>query len=351
MRFEFRNFGSIKEVSLEIKPFTLIGGKNQSGKSFILKAIYSILEPIHRTGNFIYSGNFHAGGRSLEEIEKKFRWVFQQDVIGNLVNRFAEEKFLTIKISGKNTVNITIEASSKRRILYDTNELIPDIPIERVNFIPSPVVLDIEKGIATYREFYRNNYGIPDIYWDIIRDIRNTDRADKPELEETFGAIRKVIGGYFKYVEGKGFLFIKSGKKFNMNTVATGIKLLGLLQLLIERNFLKKNTLLIMEEPEVHLHPALRFSLMELLKELANKGVYILISTHSPEIVAYTEYLVKSGKLSKENCSFLFLEFDEKGITSRGISSSSLKILNRMMMSLTEDFFDLTIKELEEFEK
>jgi len=350
MKFEFRNFGSIEKASLELKPFTLIGGKNQSGKSFILKAIYSILEPIHKSGNFIYSGNFHVGGRSLEKIEKKFRWVFQQDAIGNLVNRFAEEKFSTIKISGKNTVNITIKSSSKK-MFYDTHELIPDTPIGKVNFIPSPVILDIEKGMATYREFYKNNYGVPDIYWDIIRDIRNTGIADEPELEKIYKSIRKLIGGYFRYEEGKGFLFIKAKKKFNMNIVAAGIKLLGLIQLLIERNFLKKNTFLILEEPEVHLHPALRFGLVELLKELANKGVYILISTHSPEIIAYTEYLVKSGKLPKKNCSFLFLEFDEEKMISEGKSTNSIKALNKMMMSLTEDMFNLSLKEVEEFER
>jgi hypothetical protein len=224
------------------------------------------------------------------------------------------------------------------------------IPIGKVNFIPSPAILDIEKGIATYREFHKNNYGVPDIYWDIIRDIRNTGMADKPELRKIYKSIRKLIGGYFRYEEGRGFLFIKAKKKFNMNIVATGIKLLGLIQLLIERNFLKKNTLLIIEEPEVHLHPTLRFSLMELLKELADKGVYILISTHSPEIIAYTEYLVKSGKLPKENCSFLFLDFNEEKLVSEGESTNSIKALKRMMMSLTEDMFNLSLREIEEFE-
>lgn len=89
---------------------------------------------------------------------------------------------------------------------------------------------------------------------------------------------------------------------------------------------------------------------MELLKELADKGVYILISTHSPEIIAYTEYLVKSGKLPKENCSFLFLDFNEEKLVSEGESTNSIKALKRMMMSLTEDMFNLSLREIEEFE-
>ena len=44
MKFEFYNIGCIEEVELELKPFTLIAGINQSGKSFILKCIYGILE-------------------------------------------------------------------------------------------------------------------------------------------------------------------------------------------------------------------------------------------------------------------------------------------------------------------
>ena len=40
MRISFRNFGSIKSAELWIKPFTVIAGKNETGRSFVLRTLY-----------------------------------------------------------------------------------------------------------------------------------------------------------------------------------------------------------------------------------------------------------------------------------------------------------------------
>jgi len=202
MRIEFLNFGPIEKATLEVKPFTLVAGVNQSGKSYILRTLYSTLEPVHRFGeDEALNGQWRFGGRSLKEVEKKLRWVFQIGELGGLVNRFTEKTEAQIKIFSENKVTITIRKESKRRLICDHEEIIPDTQIEKVNFIASPVVLDLVKSIATYREFYTNNYGVPDIYWDIVRDVRNIGRSDNPQLEFIWKKIRKVIGGYFKYTE------------------------------------------------------------------------------------------------------------------------------------------------------
>jgi len=348
MRIEFLNFGPIEKATLEVKPFTLVAGVNQSGKSYILRTLYSILEPVHRFGeDKTLNSQWRVGGRSLRKIEKKLRWVFQIGELGDLVNRFTKKAEAQIKIFSKNEVTITIRKESKRRLIYDHEEVIPDIQIEKVNFIASPVVLDLVKSMATYREFYANNYGVLDIYWDIVRDLRNIGRSDSPQLEFIWRKIQKIIGGYFKYTEKEGFVFVKKGKKFNVNVVATGIKLLGIIQLLIERDCLRKQTMLFLEEPEVHLHPGLRFKLLEILKELIENEVYIILSTHSPEIVAYIEYLVNTNSLDPNKCSFLFLEMDENALLSFGESTNDAKILHKIMMSLTEDLFELSIREFD----
>ena len=355
MKISFYNFGSIKSAELWIKPFTVIAGKKETGKSFILRALYGIFSSHHKSGDRdLVSGKFTVGGISTRNLEQKLRWIFQQRQIGNLVNRYLEvkeEKKATIEVvTEKNKSLLSITASQKRKIDFSDEEIILDLVIQRANFIATPLVLDLEKGISYYRTNLPANYGIPDIYWDIVKDIKNVDIADVVDLEEIYDEIRKTIGGRFEYDPKEGFIFRKGKFKFNMNLVASGIKIFGLIQLLIERNFLSRDTVLIIEEPEVHLHPSLRFKLVDIFKLLSESGVYVIFSTHSPEIIRYIEYLLQKKKLSEENIEILHLIETPAGST--GKREPQLEVIEEILESLTEDYFYLVMKEtLEEGEE
>ena len=45
------------------------------------------------------------------------------------------------------------------------------------------------------------------------------------------------------------------GKTFDLNEVATGIKAFSIIQLLLKNGHIDNRTLLIIDEPESHLHP------------------------------------------------------------------------------------------------
>ncbi len=72
----------------------------------------------------------------------------------------------------------------------------------------------------------------------------------------------------------------------------------------------KPGTLLILEEPEAHLHPDAQRILARALVKLVNKGVYVLLITHSPYILQQINnsiklyYLKRAGK-EKELKEFL----------------------------------------------
>jgi len=46
--FELSNLGNIKNATVQIKPFTIIAGENSSGKSFITKSLYSVLDALNK---------------------------------------------------------------------------------------------------------------------------------------------------------------------------------------------------------------------------------------------------------------------------------------------------------------
>lgn len=67
------------------------------------------------------------------------------------------------------------------------------------------------------------------------------------------------------------------------------IRLAALEALAEFKELIKDRVVLLLEEPETHLHPHLRRRIRKVMGELASKGWTIVISTHSPELVSFDE--------------------------------------------------------------
>jgi energy-coupling factor transporter ATP-binding protein EcfA2 len=75
-------------------------------------------------------------------------------------------------------------------------------------------------------------------------------------------------------------------KKIDIRNLATGLKWFVILELLLEKGLLDDKTLLIFDEPEVHLHPAWQNVMANLLIVINRTfGCQLLISTHSPNFL------------------------------------------------------------------
>lgn len=105
-----------------------------------------------------------------------------------------------------------------------------------------------------------------------------------------------VIGGKARFDEEgvtPGFRFLSnSEEEFNLEECATGIKSFSILQMLICNGYINNNTLLILDEPEAHLHPQWVVEYARLIVLLhKNMGVRFLISTHSTDMVLALKYI------------------------------------------------------------
>jgi predicted ATPase len=97
MRFKYivRGLGNIDEATIDIAPFTLIAGQNNSGKSFTTKSLYCILEALNdnylaETLSKLYDEmrfnffNFIQAARNLPEVDVKFIELFENDFLETL---------------------------------------------------------------------------------------------------------------------------------------------------------------------------------------------------------------------------------------------------------------------------
>ena len=132
---------------------------------------------------------------------------------------------------------------------------------------------------------------------DILDDINNKDIIQfKQKVDE-------LINGEFNF-NNRGLLEFKQDEKiFDLNNTSSGIKSMGMLQLLLENRKLKENTYLIMDEPEVHLHPEWQVKLAKILVLLVKDlNVKLFINSHSPQFIEALEvYSTKYGLKDETN--------------------------------------------------
>ena len=133
----------------------------------------------------------------------------------------------------------------------------------------------------------------------VINEIINNNRFKKifdKIFENCPGKI--IINKDLKYA----YHLDGTDKSLDMKNVAEGMKNFLLMKLLIENSTLLENGVLILDEPEMHLHPEWQLLFAELIV-LVNKylNTHILINTHSPyflnAVEVYTnKYMVVEPK-------------------------------------------------------
>ena len=151
------------------------------------------------------------------------------------------------------------------------------------------------------------------ILWKALRDIMiNEKQIDEFQLKEKklMLRVKGILEG--ETVLEKGDLFktnslryISKDKKVNilLKDAATGFKTFSYLQRLLENGLLNDETLLMIDEPEAHLHPQWIVEFARLLV-LLNKelGLKIMIASHNPDMVAAIHDIAnKEGVLENTN--------------------------------------------------
>lgn len=111
---------------------------------------------------------------------------------------------------------------------------------------------------------------------------------------------RDVLGGEIIIREGKtaypDIMFREGEEEFPLHLASSMISELAPLVLML-RYRLRPTELLIVEEPEAHLHPSAQVKFAECVASLIRSGVRILITTHSDFLLAELNNLIRRGQL------------------------------------------------------
>lgn len=101
------------------------------------------------------------------------------------------------------------------------------------------------------------------------------------------------------------------GRIFDLSECATGIKSFSILQLLLKNGFLQKDTLLIIDEPEAHLHPQWIVEYARMIVMLHKEiGVKFFIASHSTDMVSAIRYIAAKQEI-QDSLNFYLAEDSE----------------------------------------
>ncbi len=132
----------------------------------------------------------------------------------------------------------------------------------------------------------------------------------------------------------------KSGAHDLVNIADVGFGLSQTLPVLVALLVAEPNQLVYIEQPEIHLHPRSQTALAEILADAANRGVRVVVETHSSLLILGIQTLIAEGKLSPDKVKLHWFTRSENGSTE--IKSGALDEAGAFG-DWPEDFDDVTL--------
>jgi predicted ATPase len=151
--------------------------------------------------------------------------------------------------------------------------------------------------------------------------------------------IEKIVHGSFNFEEGeRDFIFNKKwngAKKTSIKSVntASGIKSFGMIQLLLQSGLIDHRSLVILDEPETHLHPKWQVEYARLIVELVKQNISFLVTSHSPYLIQALKRFSEKGEI-QDRTHFYLTEIEENGIQAHFTDVS--QNLNKLFLKLSE---------------
>jgi AAA15 family ATPase/GTPase len=275
----------------------VIIGENDTGKTHLLKLLYSMARAIEDYGR-------KKAGPEPKELSEllahKLRWAFlpQKMELGRLVTRGSGNR-LSVNLCwstgghlkfafGKDTTTKIIE--------IDTNGL-SDLEGSKASFLPPKEILSIFDAIVATRETVEIA-AFDDTYYDLVQDYRQPPTAGnlQANIKKALVHLEDVTGGGEVEMEKDGNIVFRRGKElFNMHQTAEGIKKIGILSRLMRNRRLTPagGCMLFVDEPEVNLHPKAIVLFAEMLHEFAQSGIQVYLTTHSYFLLKRLEQLAR----------------------------------------------------------
>ena len=181
----------------------------------------------------------------------------------------------------------------------------------------------------------------------IRRLTRTTDEGDETYEEYTENKkVREIIEYIVEKVthgtlrnDSSGISFVdeRGQKAVELSNLSAGLKVFVVIQTLLENGCLKSGDILLIDEPEVNLHPEWQIVLAEVLVLLRKElGIVLYINSHSPYFIRAIEVKMAENEMTLEGRFYLTVPDEDNLYHVEDVSKNTERIYELLYKPLEE---------------
>ncbi len=323
---EIKNFKCFESLKLDLKSLNVLMGLNGMGKSTVIQSLLLLrqsyqengLSDLKLNGSYVMLGNGNdilSERAEIEEIEFCVKedsghlrvccdYISDSDLLPNsgLENDFSKDVSSTLsndqflylsayRIEPRALYHIADEKELQRRDFGNNGEL----AIHYLNVFGSK---DIENDCVIYNSLEDRS---------LNEQVRCWLSLIAPGILPQVSVNQGLRNAELKYAFREGSERTNAYKSVNV-----GFGITYVLPVIIALLTSKPGDLLILENPEAHIHPAGQRWLGELIALASAGGVQVIVETHSDHVINGIRLAVKKEKIQPDQTGIFFFYKDEK---------------------------------------
>ena len=145
------------------------------------------------------------------------------------------------------------------------------------------------------------------------------------KLEKIYEKIDSVCDGEMIPMKQSGLGYQKKGtdKVLDVKNISTGLKTFVILKTLLMNGTLEENGTIILDEPEIHLHPQWQLLFAELIVLIQKEfNMHILLNTHSPYFLQAIEVYAAKYEIA-DKCKYYLAQLEGDMAVINDVSDST----------------------------